>query len=169
MKKIIFAVIISLALSTMAFPQDPVVGTWRGTHTFDPTLGGGTGSTVDLHFFDLGTFGVNQGDFTLNAEASSTILTQGAWNRKQSSGRKRNRNIRVGATEVDGMDPNETYLLPKFRVKGTGLDKFVADFVNTGVGTPPTAQLSGRISGDKISSSPVMGVVIETSETASGM
>jgi hypothetical protein len=135
-------------------PRDPVVGTWRGTHIFDPTLTGGTGGTVDLYFYALGTFGANQGTFTVNLQDSPTILTQGAWNRKQSSGRKRNRNIRVGATETNPMDLNEAYGYTDFRVKGVALDKFRANFANAFGGPPPTSQLSGKISGSRMSSFP---------------
>ena len=167
MKKIFLITVITLILFAAAFAQDPVVGTWRGTHTGDPALGGRVGATRDLHFFPLGTFGTNQGTFTLTDQGSTTILVQGAWNRKKTS--ETTKKIRVGATEISDTDPNETYLYTHFKVKGAALDQFVAHFVNTWGGPPPIAHSAGKITGTKISSAPTMGVAVESLETASGL
>jgi hypothetical protein len=52
------------------------------------------------------------------------------------------------------MDLNEAYGYTDFRVKGVALDKFSANFANAFGGPPPTSQLSGKISGSRMSSFP---------------
>lgn len=146
---------------------DPVVGTWRGTHRGDRALGRAQGPTRDLYFYPLGTFGPSQGTFTLNLQGSTAILAQGAWNRRETS--VGTRKIRVGATEISNTDFNEAYGYTKFKVKGAALDQFVADFVNTWGGPPPTAQYTGKITGTRVSLFPTKTDTVEASQTASGM